>query len=66
MYMYHVGALLYRIGQLASVIPYLEQACARMPWFHRSAYKLARRLIDLGNTAEGDRLLAMADSLQQH
>lgn len=64
-YAYHVGALLYHLGQPAEAIPYLEQSRQKLPWFYGSYYNLGRSLIDLGKPAEGERYLITADSLQE-
>jgi tetratricopeptide (TPR) repeat protein len=64
-YAYHVGSLLYQLGKPAEAIDFLEQSRQRLPWFYGSYYNLGRSKIALGRLEEGQKYLALADSLQE-
>ncbi len=63
-YAYHVGSLLFQLDRPDEAIPFLEKARQKLPWFEGSFYNLGRIRTAQGKTAEGERLLAAADSLR--
>ncbi len=63
-YSYYVGALLVQLGRPSDAVAHLEKAKAQRPWFHGVYYHLGRSLIAMGRKREGERYLALVDSMQ--
>lgn len=63
-YSYYLGAVLVKLGRYSEAITHLEKVRAQRPWFYGVYYNLGRSLIATGHAQEGQRYLAMVDSLQ--
>ncbi|MDX1545860.1 MAG: tetratricopeptide repeat protein [Rhodothermales bacterium] len=61
---YLVGSLLVRTGRPEAALAPLEAVVRRRPWHEGAHYNLGRALLALGHEGEGNRHLALADSLQ--
>lgn len=63
-YSYYLGALLVKLGRHHEAIAHLEKVRTLRPWFYGGYYNLGRSLSAVGRVQEGERYLAMVDSLQ--
>lgn len=64
-YRYLVGFLSFKTGHLEKAVPHLRKIIQEQPWQHAAHYNLGQALLQLGKTAEAQKYLAQADSLQQ-
>lgn len=63
-YLHILGTLLVQRGAYADAIPPLRRVAAERPWQTGVHYNLGQALLRTGEAAEGQRYLALADTLQ--
>ena len=63
-HLYFLGALLVQSGEFEDAIPILETVIEQRPWQQGAHFNLGRALVRTGKRAEGEYMLAKADTVQ--
>lgn len=64
-YRYVIGAQLLTMGDLDEAREHLELVARHQPWHYGAHYRLGRIMAQKGHSDEAERLMTLADSLQQ-